>query len=242
MTTKSEQTREALVETALAMFREHGYEKTTMRAIAAEAGVSQGNAYYYFDGKDALVQQLYLRLQAEHRDAALAAIRDGAPLADNLCALWRAGIDVMEPYHGFGSTLLTTALQASSGTSPLSGASAQARDDAIGLVADVLGRSKGVPGGALRRQLPMLLWLVYLGVTPHLGGDDSEQRARTMTLIDGVAPILARMLMLARLPVGCGLVADITALVEKLAPTGSLPTALSEPASRTSSTVRTEDD
>ncbi|WP_281712312.1 TetR/AcrR family transcriptional regulator, partial [Dermacoccus nishinomiyaensis] len=84
MTTKSEQTREALVETALAMFREHGYEKTTMRAIAAEAGVSQGNAYYYFDGKDALVQQLYLRLQAEHRDAALAAVRDGAPLADNL--------------------------------------------------------------------------------------------------------------------------------------------------------------
>ncbi|MGQ4719400.1 TetR/AcrR family transcriptional regulator [Streptomyces anulatus] len=46
MTTKSEQTREALVETALAMFREHGYEKTTMRAIAAEAGVSQGTADY----------------------------------------------------------------------------------------------------------------------------------------------------------------------------------------------------
>ena len=76
----------------------------------------------------------------------------------------------------------------------------------------------------------------------HWVCDDSEQRARTMTLIDGVAPILARMLMLARLPVGRGLVADITALVEKLAPTGSLPTALSEPASRTSSTVRTEDD
>ena len=75
MTTKSEQTREVLVATALEMFRERGYEKTTMRAIAAQAGVSQGNAYYYFDGKDALIQQLYLRIQADHRDAALAVIR-----------------------------------------------------------------------------------------------------------------------------------------------------------------------
>lgn len=221
MTTKSEQTREVLVATALEMFRERGYEKTTMRAIAAQAGVSQGNAYYYFDGKDALVQQLYLRIQADHRDAALAVIRDGAPLADNLRALWRAGVDVMEPYHGFGSTLLTTALVGSSGTGPLSAASAQARDDAIGLVADILQRSKGVPGGALRRQLPMLLWLVYLGITLHWVTDGSEERARTKTLIDGLAPILARMLTLGRLPVGRGLITDITALVERLTP-GSL--------------------
>ena len=63
MTTKSEATREVLVETALRLFRERGYEKTTMRLIATEAGVSQGNAYYYFDGKDAFVQELYARLQ-----------------------------------------------------------------------------------------------------------------------------------------------------------------------------------
>jgi Bacterial regulatory proteins, tetR family len=28
------------------LFREHGYEATTMRAIAQEAGVATGNAYY----------------------------------------------------------------------------------------------------------------------------------------------------------------------------------------------------
>jgi AcrR family transcriptional regulator len=36
---KSEQTRQHLAEVALRMFREIGFEKTTMRAIAAEAGV-----------------------------------------------------------------------------------------------------------------------------------------------------------------------------------------------------------
>ena len=51
-TAKSEQTRALILETAMRLFQERGYDKTTMRAIAAEAGVSVGNAYYYFDGKD----------------------------------------------------------------------------------------------------------------------------------------------------------------------------------------------
>jgi len=41
---RGEATRRAIVETALRLFRERGYDKTTMRAIAAEAGVSVGNA------------------------------------------------------------------------------------------------------------------------------------------------------------------------------------------------------
>jgi AcrR family transcriptional regulator len=46
--TKGEQTRRVIAEAALRLFREHGYEATTMRAIATEAGVATGNAYYYF--------------------------------------------------------------------------------------------------------------------------------------------------------------------------------------------------
>ena len=44
--TKGEQTRAVIAEAALRMFREQGYEATTMRAIAKEAGVATGNAYY----------------------------------------------------------------------------------------------------------------------------------------------------------------------------------------------------
>jgi hypothetical protein len=49
---KSEQTRSLILETALRLFQERGYDKTTMRAIATEAGVSVGNAYYYFESKE----------------------------------------------------------------------------------------------------------------------------------------------------------------------------------------------
>ncbi|WP_236653709.1 TetR/AcrR family transcriptional regulator, partial [Streptacidiphilus melanogenes] len=50
-TAKSERTRALILETAMRLFKERGYEKTTMRAIAAEAGVSVGSAYYYYEGK-----------------------------------------------------------------------------------------------------------------------------------------------------------------------------------------------
>ena len=47
------------------MFRERGFEKSTMREIAAAAGVAVGAAYYYFDSKDAIVMAFYQRAQQE---------------------------------------------------------------------------------------------------------------------------------------------------------------------------------
>ena len=52
---RGEQTRQLILETALRLFRERGYAETTMRAIAKEAGVAVGNAYYYFDSKEHLI-------------------------------------------------------------------------------------------------------------------------------------------------------------------------------------------
>ena len=54
----SEDTKALVRATALRLFRERGYAATTMRAIAQEAGVATGNAYYHFASKDHLVQEL----------------------------------------------------------------------------------------------------------------------------------------------------------------------------------------
>jgi DNA-binding transcriptional regulator YbjK len=53
---KAARTRSAIIDAALRLFRQHGYEATTMRAIASEAGVSVGNAYYYFASKQHLIR------------------------------------------------------------------------------------------------------------------------------------------------------------------------------------------
>jgi AcrR family transcriptional regulator len=209
MSERGSETRDRLVDTALRLFREDGYQATTMRRIATEAGVSLGNAYYYFAGKDELVHELYLTVQREHRALARPRLRRGATLTENLRVALHAGIDVMAPYQEFGSSFLTVALPPSSRNSPFSADSTDARQQAISLMREVVTSSRGRPSGTLLDRLPTLLWLAYLGITLHWVTDSSPEQTRTRQLIDGVTPIISRLVGLARLPVGRRLVTDV---------------------------------
>ena len=71
---KSDETRRRILEAALDLFRENGFEATTMRDIAKKAGVALGAAYYYFDSKDAIVMAFYIRAQDELRPQIEAAL------------------------------------------------------------------------------------------------------------------------------------------------------------------------
>jgi AcrR family transcriptional regulator len=51
-------TRQKILEAARRMLVQHGYEGTTMRAIAAKIGYTPTAIYHYFDDKDALVAEL----------------------------------------------------------------------------------------------------------------------------------------------------------------------------------------
>jgi AcrR family transcriptional regulator len=210
-------TRDRLVDAALRLFREDGYQATTMRRIAVAAGVSLGNAYYYFGSKDDLVHELYLVVQREHRELAGPRLRRGASLTENLRTAWHAGIDVMAPYQEFGSSFLTVALPPSARTSPFSADSAGAREQAVGLMREVVTISRGRPSGVLLDRLPTLLWLAYLGVTVHWVTDSSPGQVRTRQLIDGVTPILTRLVGLARLPGGRRLVTDVARVMDLVA-------------------------
>ncbi|HST66696.1 MAG TPA: TetR family transcriptional regulator [Mycobacteriales bacterium] len=207
-------TREKLVAAALRLFRTDGYQATTMRRIATEAGVSLGNAYYYFASKDDLVHELYLLVQREHRELAGPRLRRGASLTENLRTVLHAGLDVMAPYQEFGSSFLTVALPPSSRSSPFSADSAVAREQAIGLMREVVTLSRGRPTGVLLERLPTLLWLVYLGITVHWVTDSSPAQDRTRRLVDGVAPIVSRLVGLARLPGGRRLVTDVARVMD----------------------------
>src|ERR1700728_326563 len=59
LTQKAEATCAHILDVALDLFRHKGFEQTTMREIAAEAGVSLGSAYYYYESKDDLVMAFY---------------------------------------------------------------------------------------------------------------------------------------------------------------------------------------
>jgi AcrR family transcriptional regulator len=214
MDSKSAPTKALVLETALSMFRSKGFAKTTMRAIATEAGVSLGSAYYYFASKDELVLELYLESVGEQRAAASVALQTATGLADRLKAALHAGVDALTPYHGFGGAFMSSALPPQSATNPFGEASNQARENAVGIFSDVIDGTKVPP--FLRPQLPELLWLAYMGVVLFWVYDRSDNQRRTRTLIDGAAPLIARLISFSRLPVVKPMVEEALALKKKV--------------------------
>lgn len=51
-------TKTRILETALKLFLRHGYDKTSMRMLAEELGVTKPAIYHYFDGKEALALEV----------------------------------------------------------------------------------------------------------------------------------------------------------------------------------------
>jgi AcrR family transcriptional regulator len=59
----SADTRERIVEIAIQAFAELGYETTTNKYIASEAGITTGALYHYFDSKTLMYQAAYEHVQ-----------------------------------------------------------------------------------------------------------------------------------------------------------------------------------
>jgi AcrR family transcriptional regulator len=213
---RGEQTRQLILETALRLFRERGYTETTMRAIASEAGVAVGNAYYYFDSKEHLIQGFYDRMQEELRTAAEPVLRDETDFAARLRGVLHAGIEVNRPYHSFAATFFKTAAEPTSPLSPFSAESSPAREASIAIFRDVVEGSSAKLDPELRRELPELLWLSWMGVVLFWVHDRSPGQRRTRKLIDGAVPLIDRLVALSRLRVLRPALRQILALIESL--------------------------
>ena len=214
-TPKAEQTRAGIVDAAMRLFRAGGYDATTMRAIAEEAGVSLGSAYYYFSGKEELIQAFYDQIQVDH--AAAAADRLEQPgFAERLRAVLDTFVDVAEPFHDFGGQFFRNAADPRSPLSPFSPESAPAREASTALFREAVEGSDLKVTPALREELPELLWLLHMGIVLFWVYDDSDGQRRTRTLVAGLVPIIDRSVRLTRLPVVRGLVDDALGLVRSL--------------------------
>lgn len=213
---KSARTRSAIIDAALGLFRERGYDATTMRAIAAEAGVSVGNAYYYFDSKERLIQGFYDRAQVEHEAAARAVLDTEHDLAARIVGVVDAWLVTMAPYRPFAGKFFKNAAEPTSPLSPFSPESSGARTTAIALWREVLEGSDAKIPKRLRADLPEMLWLYFMGIVLFWVHDPTRDAEATRRVVARTAPLVVRLIGIARLPVMRTVLDDIVALMDEV--------------------------
>lgn len=213
---KSEQTRALILETALTMFRDRGYEATTMRAVASQAGVSLGNAYYYFASKDHLIQAYYGRVHEQLSEAAGPILESERSFRRRMLGVLHAELDIIEPYHAFAGGLFRSAADPENPLSPFSAESAPVRKASTQLFATIVEGSTAKVDRALQAELPDLLWLYHMGIVLFWVHDRSASAQRTRAVVERTVPLVDRLIKLARLP-GLGPVTrDLLSLVRDL--------------------------
>lgn len=103
---KKKETRAAIMEAALALFGERGYENTSISTLAKEAGIGKGTVYSYFSSKSEILLAfcedeldcLHLELQRT--------IPADAPLEEKLLHIFMYEFRYVTKNKGFGRTLM----------------------------------------------------------------------------------------------------------------------------------------
>ncbi|HEX3572910.1 MAG TPA: TetR/AcrR family transcriptional regulator [Acidobacteriaceae bacterium] len=196
---KSEETRTRILDAALNLFRERGFEGTTMREVAQSAGVAVGAAYYYFDSKDAIVLAFYERTQAEM----LSSIADALDRARTLEARLRAVISAKFEYFRPNRRLLAALSAHTDPGHPLSpfGRETRAIRDADTALFERAATDSGVKlPPSIRPYLARLLWMYQMGLILFWVYDNSLSQKRTELLYDKTLKMLLFTLKIAGTP------------------------------------------
>ncbi len=218
-TKKSIATKAHLLNTALGLFQEHGFEKTTMRMIADACGLSLGAAYYHVKTKEELVLLFYAQTGAEAREHNGDIVASSKDFKIRLKALLQFKFQQMEPFRDLATVLARQATDWRNPLSPFSPDTKPMRDEAIGLIQEVLEGSNVKVSAALRPHLPKALWLYQMGVILFWMNDRSPERRRTEELIDLSLALIYRLTQATTLPFMRGVnqsAARIVELVEGL--------------------------
>src|ERR1700730_9117216 len=62
-------TRERILDVAIDLFTEQGFDGTSLRQIAEQLGVTKAALYYHFESKDDILMAVHLRVHEFGRDA-----------------------------------------------------------------------------------------------------------------------------------------------------------------------------
>lgn len=199
-TAKAEETGLKILDSALTLFREEGFDTATMRDIAQKAGVATGAAYYYYASKDAIVMDFYQRACAEMQPKIEAALDGAKSLDERLRALIRVKLVHFAPNRGVLRALLRNGADPKHPLSPFSAETKAIRDIDIAWFQRILVDCGMRIPPDLEPHLPGVLWFFQMGVIFFWVIDESPNQSRTTKLLDLAARSVATLIKVSALP------------------------------------------
>ena|SRR5436190_10459298 len=196
---KGDETRARILAAAMELFQQQGFDAATMRAIAAEAGVATGAAYYYFDSKDAIVMAFYEQAQNDLEPLLEAAIDTGRDLKTLLKTVIETKFHYFEPNRRLLGALAAHTDPAHS-LSPFSPQTSKIRSRDMQFFTRLLERDRVRVPADLKDHLPRILWMYQMGLILYWVFDRSPRQKRTGVLLEKSLPVVARLVQLAGLP------------------------------------------
>jgi AcrR family transcriptional regulator len=199
-TAKAEETRDRILDVALRLFRERGFEQTTMRDVATEAGVATGAAYYYYRSKEDLVMAFYLRTDEEAGETFAKVIASSKELKKRMRGMIDAKFAQFSDHRVLLSALLKAGVDPRGRLSPFGSETKEVREASIAWYSRALeGSDVSVPKD-VAADLPRLLWMYHLGLIYFWIIDESPGQRRTQRLVDATLDLLIQLLKLSSLP------------------------------------------
>jgi AcrR family transcriptional regulator len=199
-TIKAEETGLRILDAALALFRQQGFDSATMRDIAEKAGVATGAAYYYYPSKEAIVMDFYQRSCAEMQPKIEAALEHENALEARLRELIRIKLVHFAPNRGVLRALLRNGADPKHPLSPFSSETRAIRDIDIAWFRKILVDCGTRIPRDVEPHLPGVLWFFQMGVIFFWVIDESPNQSRTTRLLDLATKSVATLIKVSALP------------------------------------------
>ncbi|MFC6885399.1 MULTISPECIES: TetR/AcrR family transcriptional regulator [Actinomadura] len=91
--------REHLVRLAAELFAEKGFQATTVRNIADQAGILSGSLYHHFDSKESIVDEILAGFFREIMSAYRGVLDEGKDPRETIAGLVRIAFGTLEPHR-----------------------------------------------------------------------------------------------------------------------------------------------
>ena len=214
-----EPTRERVLDAALELFHARGFDATTMRDVAAAAGLSLGAAYYYFPSKEAIVLAYYVR-QADAHESVVARAESAArasgvdlDLRARLAAIFHGKLDLSKRDLRLFGALFRSVGAPEDAASVFGPATRDVRERGVEMFRRAL---VDTPiDDAAREVVAYALWSLLLAVLLYFIHDASPGARRTRARGDDARDLASNGVLLSSTPMAAPLLAHLVAVLAR---------------------------